>query len=154
MSNGSRIAVVLAAVVALVVAFAALRPSDEEPSPAPEVASTPAPETTATSTTEAAPPPSTATTPAEPEVPTVSYRDGKPVGGAKSLKFESGEDIVFRIRADVATEVHVHGYDKYVDTKPGEAVTVRIPKAELEGVFEVEDHANGNLMANLEVSPS
>lgn len=154
MSAGSRIAIVLVAVVALVVGFAALRPSGDEPSPAPEVATAPADAPTTVTAAEEEAPPTTATTPPEPEVPTIRTRGGKPLDGVRKLEFEAGDDIVFRVRSDIAEEIHVHGYDTYVDLAPGRTTTVRIEDAGLEGVFEVELHGSATPIAELAVKPS
>lgn len=153
----------LAAVVALVVAFAALRPSDDDPA-GPGVASTPAPEPTLPATTEGTPsepapttpaePPATTEAPPEPAIPTITVVGGKPKGGVLELEAESGDDIVFRVKSDVKDHVHVHGYDKMFDVSPGKTVTVRIENAELEGKFEVELEDRGIEIAELTVSPS
>jgi hypothetical protein len=56
------------------------------------------------------------------------------------------------VRSDRAEEIHIHGYDRYVDVEPGKVERARFP-ARLEGVFEVEAHSDGTLLANLRVEP-
>jgi hypothetical protein len=48
-----------------------------------------------------------------------------------------GSAVRVQVTADVADEVHVHGYDLTVDTVPGQPVTVEFT-ADIPGVFEVE----------------
>jgi hypothetical protein len=65
---------------------------------------------------------------------------------------ESGDTVRLAFRSDAAGEVHIHGYDRYVDLRAGRTVRSRFP-AELEGIFEVEDHRSGALLATLRVEP-
>ena len=88
-----------------------------------------------------------------PLVGAVVVRDGEVVGGRRTIPAKAGERVEFRVRADVADEVHVHGYDDHFDLQPGEPRTVRFD-ADLEGVFEVELEAAGLEIAQLRVSPS
>ncbi len=90
--------------------------------------------------------------PSEPRAETIRVSDGKPVGGVRTLAFESGDTVCLAFVSDAAREVHIHGYDRYVDLKPGRTVRVRFP-AELEGIFEIEDHASGAQLAKLRVEP-
>lgn len=161
MSNGSRLVVVLAAVAALVVGFAVLRPGDDEPAGTPVATAPSDPLPTATDGPSAPSEPApTETTPAapepapEPQIPTIMLEGGKPDGGPLKLQATAGEDIVFRVASDVADEIHVHGYDTFVETRPGRTATVRIEDAKLEGVFEVELESSHTKIAELTVSPS
>ena len=156
MSPGSRLAIVLVAVVALVIGFAALRPADDDaPAPTPDVATAPAEPPASTGLTPLDQTTTLETTvPPEAEPPLIRVVGGKRVDGPEVLEFEAGDDVVFRVRSDVAEEIHVHGYDKYVDLEPGKAATVRIENAKLEGAFEVELHGAGAKIAELRVAPS
>jgi hypothetical protein len=60
--------------------------------------------------------------------------------------------VRFRVRSDVAEELHIHGYDRYVDVAPGRTATVSFP-ASIEGIFEVELHGAGVPLASLRVEP-
>lgn len=164
MSPSGRLAVLVAAVALVVLAFVGLRPSDDpEPIAATQATVTssapPAPAVTDTATTTGTPsattpvPTETATTPARPEPPTLLVRDGKAIGGVKDLEFTSGEEIAFRVSSDVADEIHVHGYDVRKDVEAGGTVAFRFA-AKLEGVFEVELESAGIELASLKVSPS
>lgn len=82
----------------------------------------------------------------------VRIRDGKPVGGAKTFKYERGETIRLSFTADSAGEVHIHGYEDEFELTPDQAHVVRF-KADLEGIFEIEEHDSGELLAKLQVSP-
>jgi hypothetical protein len=90
--------------------------------------------------------------PAEPEVPVVAVKSGEPVGGVQELEFKSGERAEFEVESDVADELHFHGYDLYVDVKPGKASPVSFD-ADIEGVFELESHSTGVLLAEISVVP-
>jgi hypothetical protein len=90
--------------------------------------------------------------PDEPDVPTVEVKDGEPVGGVQEIEFESGSQAEFAVESDVADELHLHGYDLYVDVVPDKAKTVSF-KADIEGLFELESHTTGALFAEISVVP-
>ena len=154
MNTGQRIAIILAAVVVLAGGFVLARGSSDDPSPA-EVTETSegtggaqAPATTsatAEAEEEEAPPP--------PRVETIRIRDGRPASGeARTLEFDSGATVRLRFTSNAASEIHIHGYDKYVDVPAGGSARTRFT-ADAEGIFEIEDHGTGTLLANLEVRP-
>lgn len=89
---------------------------------------------------------------AEANVPTIAIRDGEPAGGVKELEYDAGDRIRFRVRSNVADEVHVHGYDVTEEVPAGGSATVSFP-AEIEGIFEVELHGSGAQIAELRVNP-
>ena len=93
---------------------------------------------------EAAPPP--------PRVETIRMRGRAPVGDPRTLSFERGETIRLRFVSDVAEEVHIHGFDRYVQVPAGGTKTARF-EASLEGIFEIESHGSGELLAKLEIQP-
>jgi hypothetical protein len=180
MSGGARWAIALVAVVALVVAFFALRGDDDEP----ETAARPA---TATQEVPAAEEPAvkdehTARDEAaggegaggeesggeesggveapdeqphaeEPTVPVVRVRDGEPVGGVEEIEVRTGDRIRFRVVADADDEVHLHGYDIEKPVGPGSPATFDA-EATVEGRFEVELHGTGTQIAQVDVTPS
>ena len=104
--------------------------------------------------------PSAATAPREPErqapppprVELIRMRDRAPVGEPRTLTFDSGATVRLRFRSDVAEEVHIHGYDKYVDVPAGGTATATF-EADAEGIFEIESHGSGELLAKLQVEP-
>jgi hypothetical protein len=80
---------------------------------------------------------------------------GNPVGGEKTLTYNKGDQVQFRVNLAKPEEaVHVHGYEieKPADQSP---VTFSFP-AKLDGVFEIEvhrlDHTEGPI-AELHVNP-
>jgi len=158
MNSGQRIAIVVVALVVLVGGFFLARGSSDDSSPA-EVTET----STGTGGAEA-PESTTATTPAEtetqtqeqpppPRVETIRIRDGRPASGeARTLEYDSGETVRLRFSSNAASEIHIHGYDKYVNVPAGGSARTRF-KASAEGIFEIEDHGTGELLANLEVRP-
>jgi hypothetical protein len=80
---------------------------------------------------------------------------GNPVGGEKTLTYNKGDQVQFRVNLAKPEEaVHVHGYEieKPADTSP---VSFSFP-ARLDGVFEIEvhrlDHTEGPI-ATLRVNP-
>jgi hypothetical protein len=95
----------------------------------------------------------TATQPAQPAVRTIRVVNGQPRGGPRTLSYKKGEQVRFKVRSDVADEVHVHGYDLRKDVSAGGTVEFRF-KATIEGRFEVELENTHTLIATLEVTPS
>jgi hypothetical protein len=95
----------------------------------------------------------TQTRPAAPAVPTIRVVDGRPQGGVRTLSFDAGERIRFRVRSNTADEVHVHGYD-VTKSVPGGGSALLSFEATIEGRFEVELHEAGTQVAELEVAPA
>jgi hypothetical protein len=164
MSSRSRLILVLVAAIVVVGGFVLASPAEnDDTAPAPSAATVTtedAPVATtgtrteaqedapATTGTEAAPAPK----PAAPRVPTLVVEGGRPKGDARELTFSKGERVRFRVRSDVVEELHIHGYDRYVDIGPGKTASVSFP-ASIEGIFEVELHGTGALLASLRVEP-
>jgi hypothetical protein len=106
---------------------------------------------TPTATENAAP---AATTTETPE-PTPTPKPEPPLvtpGKVTNLRFEQGETVRFRVRADVADHVHVHGYDLMKDVEPGKTITFSFP-AKITGIFEIELEDRGEEIAQLRVDP-
>ena len=149
MTPRQRIVLLLIAAVILAggIALAASTGGDDEPGSTAQT-TTPAQTEpdgggTTTQVEEPKPPP--------PRVDTIRIRGGKPAGGEKTLEYESGDTIRLRFVSDAPGEVHIHGFDRYVQvgTSPR---TTRF-KANLEGIFEVEEHGSGEILAMLEIRP-
>jgi hypothetical protein len=85
-------------------------------------------------------------------VPTIVVENGKPVGGIRTLSYDKGDQIHFKVRSDVADEVHVHGYDLMKDVKAGGTIAFDFP-ATLEGVFEAELEGRKEQIIELRVNP-
>lgn len=114
-----------------------------------QAASTPAPEQTQTPSgsedAESTPTPTATPTP-RPQPPLLQ------AGRERTLRFAEGETVRFRARSASQEEIHVHGYDRYVDLPPGKTVNVAF-RATITGIFEVELHGSGELIAQLRVDP-
>jgi hypothetical protein len=105
-------------------------------------------ETGPTETTPAEP----ATTDQAPSVPTIVVKGGAPVGGVAELEYGAGEEVRFRVRSDVADEIHVHGYDVSEEVPAGGQVSFAFA-ADIEGIFEVELEERGEQIAEIRVNP-
>jgi hypothetical protein len=90
--------------------------------------------------------------PDKPELASVEIRGGAPVGGVQELEFESGEEARFEVVTDAADELHFHGYDLYFDVQPGKPNELSFD-ADIEGLFELESHTTGELLAEISVVP-
>ena len=77
--------------------------------------------------------------------------EGSTVTGGGRLTVPVGETVTLRFTSDVADEVHIHGYDIYVDLAPGETGEVSFP-ADIPGTVEIELHNGGRAIASLEAS--
>jgi FtsP/CotA-like multicopper oxidase with cupredoxin domain len=132
------------AVIAVVVLVAGGGGGDDEQ----EAAATPTPTATATATAEGEDATSTPT-------PTATPRPKPPLlvqGNPRTLRFTEGERIRFRVKANQADEVHVHGYDLMKDVEPGQTVTFAFP-ATITGIFEIELEDAGLPLGSLRVDP-
>ncbi len=92
------------------------------------------------------------TTKQEQQDPTIVVKAGEPVGGVAELTFNKGDAVRFRVRSDVAEEIHVHGYDIFEDIEAGGTVRFDFP-AEIDGVFEVELEQSATEIAELRIEP-
>ena len=140
-SNGARLGIAAAAIAVVVVLFIVLSGGDDDSSST--VAST------TTTTTEQN---GTTTTTTEAAVPTITIKDGEPVGGIQDLSFDNGDDIRFKVNSDADWEIHFHGYDIPMDVKAGGSVEFNVP-ATIEGVFEVEIEQTATQIAEITVNP-
>jgi hypothetical protein len=87
------------------------------------------------------------------KVPTIVVDpSGEPQGGIRELTYFAGEPIRFRVRSDVADEIHFHGYDVGKDVEAGGSVSFNVP-ATIEGIFEVELENAGEQIAEVTVEP-
>ena len=96
----------------------------------------------------------TATTAApEPEgtVLEVVVTGGAVESGARDEQVSLGDEVTIRVTADVADEIHVHGYDLVADTAPGQPADITFV-ADIPGQFEVELHDAGLQLLNLIVA--
>jgi hypothetical protein len=92
------------------------------------------------------------TTTTEPATPAVEVRvaGGKVQGGVRREQVRRGDAVVLRVVADVADEVHLHGYDRSADVGPGKPAQISFT-ADIPGVFEVELEQRRQKLLELEV---
>lgn len=138
--------------VVLVVASAVTACGGSESSTTPTTTSTTrqtAPNAVAESTTTSAV--ASPSTPAS-QVIEVVVVGGRAAAPASRPVVARGKQVELRVTADVSDEIHLHGYDRSVDTRPGETVSLLFV-ADLPGIFEVElEKAHRHLFA-IEVRP-
>lgn len=79
----------------------------------------------------------------------VVYKGGKVTGGGRK-QVTKGETVTLRVTADVVDEVHLHGYDKMIDTVANQPVDL-VFKADASGVFEAELEKKGLKLVEIEV---
>ena len=105
--------------------------------------------TTAGTTTTTAPPATTTTVAA---LPRIKVEDGAKTSGLDIISVRVGDTVRFEVEADIANEVHVHGYDLTFETIPDEAILVEFV-ADATGIFEVEIEGLGLPIVDIEVTP-
>ena len=133
-----------AGAILAVVLFVVLRPDDDEST---------APTTTPTVTTATAPKTTAPTAPVQEVTPVrITFRDGRVVGGIRHARVQRGDRVRLVVRADLADEVHLHGYDISRMIRPG-APTLIVFNASGAGVFEVELEERKIPLAEIEVRP-
>ena len=141
----------IAATLGLVVSlFVALRPDDDDPAETTVAQTTGAGTTTAQTTTEV-PPPTASQAPGTIRLD-YTISGGRPEGGIARDSVSRGRIVVLRVTADVADEVHVHGYDLTADVAPGAPATIRFT-ADAPGRFAIELEESGVEIGELEVRP-
>jgi hypothetical protein len=149
MSRAQRLTFLAIAVVIAIVAVVIIASSGNDEQEATSSSGTATPTATATATPAddgTAEPTETPTPEPEPEVPLVEP------GKVTKLRFKQGDTVRFRVRSDVADEVHVHGYDLMKDVEPGKTITFSFP-ASITGIFEIELEDRGEQIAQLRVDP-
>ena len=116
----------------------------------PSTTSTGAPSTTTTTTTTTAT--STTTERPGPKVVLIAIEiaGGQVVVGEDEYEVERDSVVELLVTADVTEEVHVHGYDEFIDLVPGESGSVTFT-ASIPGIFEVELEGSGLLLFDLVV---
>lgn len=80
-----------------------------------------------------------------------AYAGGQVTGVGPRIEVPVGETVVFRMTSDVAEEVHIHGYDLYVDLPAGGTGEAEFT-ADIPGSFELELHGSGQPITQLRVS--
>jgi hypothetical protein len=149
MSRGTRIGLLAVALVILVVAFLALRPSSDNPETTAD-----APTATPTLADTATPAPGATDTPTPAPTPKPTVDPGPLLTGTKVVKIRvnKGETVRFRVRSPKDEEVHIHGYDIKKNVKAGQTAKVSF-KATIDGIFEIEFEGAAKQIAELRVDP-
>ncbi|MFI6674901.1 hypothetical protein [Kribbella sp. NPDC050470] len=119
--------------------------------PAASPTSTPTPTPTATPIAKPAAVPTKVPTPTADVTVDVSIAGGKVSTGSAVVKAKPGQTVRINAVSDVADSLHVHGYDKTLDLKPGKSGSVEFATF-TKGIFEVETHETGKLLFKLQVS--
>jgi hypothetical protein len=149
MSRGQRLTFLAIAVAIAIVAVIVLADSSEDDDQPSQAAATATPTPTGTpeaSGEETATPTATPTPTPRPQPPLLT------AGRVRELEFTEGDTIRFRVRSDVAEEIHVHCYDITRDVPAGQTITVSF-EADITGICEVEFHGSGEPIAELRVEP-
>jgi len=141
--RSQRIGLLVAAVVVVVVAIVLIGGGDDEDSSSTD-------DTAQTTTTGGGT--TTSEKPAAPAVPTITIKDGKPVGGVQEIEVDKGDAIRFKVKSDADHEIHMHGYDIAKDVEAGGQVSYNVP-ADIDGIFEIEIEDLGEQIAELRVNP-
>jgi len=71
-----------------------------------------------------------------------------------TIKVQRDEQVELRVRSADAIDIHLHGYDLMIRTRPNEIVTLRF-HAKILGRFPLESHATGKhqVLGYIEVHP-
>jgi heme/copper-type cytochrome/quinol oxidase subunit 2 len=120
----------------------------ESSSPPPSTSAAPSttpPATASSSCPASAPPPAGAT------VVTATVSGGKVTTAHGQWSVKLGSAVRIAVTADVADEVHVHGYDKKQDTVPGCPTSIDLT-ANIPGSVEVELESKGLHLFDLKAS--
>lgn len=78
----------------------------------------------------------------------LKFDDGALVGGVRREAVDLGSSVTFVVEGDLREQIHVHGYDLYVE--PGDSTLVF--DALIPGRFEIELETSGQLLVELTVS--
>jgi hypothetical protein len=137
------LAIALVIAVVAVVLLASGGDDDEPATTSTDATPTATPTPTAEGTVEETPTP---TSTPQPQAPLLTP------GKVTNLRFEQGDTVRFRVRADVSDHVHVHGYDLMKDVEPGKTIAFSFP-ATITGIFEIELEEAGEQIGQLRVDP-
>ena len=141
MSRGQRLTFLGIAAIIAVVAVIVLSGGGDETDKAAETTATPTP--SATSEDMATPTP---TPKPKPKPPLLQ------AGSERTLNFDQGDTVRFRVRHGEAEEVHIHGYDVKKDLTANQTADVSF-EASIPGIFEIELEHSGTPLGRLKVEP-
>jgi type V secretory pathway adhesin AidA len=153
MSRNQRLSFLGIAAVIAVVAIVVLTAGGSDDTSTDDSANTSARQTATATATPSADDGQEQPTPTPTPTPTPKPQPPLLVAGkVTKLRFDEGETVRFRARSAETEEIHVHGYDRYVDLPAGKTVTESF-KAGITGIFEIELHGSGEVIAELRVDP-
>jgi hypothetical protein len=95
-------------------------------------------------------PGATATAAVKPVVISITAVNGRPVGGIKRPTVKKGQTVRIVVRANVGSEVHLHGYNIEKSIKKGVPTVIQFV-AKVQGRFALELHPMDALLAQLTV---
>jgi hypothetical protein len=139
MSRGRRLTFMGIAAIIAVVAVIVLSGGGDETDQAAEATATPTPSGTAEAMATPTPTP-------KPKPPLLQ------AGSERTLDFDQGDTVRFRVRHGEAEEVHIHGYDIKKDLAANETASVSF-EASIPGIFEIELEHSGTPLGRLKVEP-
>jgi hypothetical protein len=96
-------------------------------------------------------PPSTSQTAAADVTVKVNIAEGKVTPNGAGVRVDRGQTVQVSATSDTDESLHIHGYDKTLAVTPGQLSAVTF-LADQSGVFEIETHDSGKLVAKLIVS--
>ena len=145
MSRAQRLTFLGIAAIIAVVAVIVLSGGGDETDKAADATATPTatPSATASGTAEATATPKPKPKPKPPLLQ---------AGSERTLSFDQGDTVRFRVRHGDAEEVHVHGYDIKKDLAANETANVSF-EASIPGIFEIELEHSGTPLGRLKVEP-
>lgn len=136
MTRNGRIALVVAALIAAVVAFLIVRPgSDDEPEGS---TATPSAQTETGGDENGSQPTQTEAT-SGPKVTRIQIKGNSVVGGPKTIEVTKGDTVRIVVTSDTPDQIHLHGYDIEHEVTPERPGVFQF-KADAEGEFEMESH--------------
>lgn len=80
----------------------------------------------------------------------LTITDGSVEGGVRREPVRIGETVTLRVSGNTSGEIHIHGYDLYIDLDDGRGQLMF--EASIPGVFEVELEGTHTLVLQMEVS--
>jgi hypothetical protein len=137
--------VAVVSVAAAVVLFVVLRPENDKKGTATDTVET-------SSTTQGTTSPTTTAKPPARTQVTIAVRGGRVSGGIRRVTVPKGARVELVVTADVADEVHLHGYDRSHAVAPGAPARLLF-RATTSGRFEVELEQRKLLIAEITVRP-
>ena len=142
MSRAQRLTFLGIAAIIAVVAVIVLSGGGDETDKAADATATP----TATPSGDAPQATATPTPTPKPKPPLLQ------AGTERTLSFDQGDTVRFRVRHGDAEEVHIHGYDIKKDLAANETADVSF-EASIPGIFEIELEHSGTPLGRLKVEP-